>query len=160
VPQAAEGLDLAGVAPAAGTAFSASSKVVTSTVAPGRPGSALEGRGHDRRTALRLMTARYAEVSRTDLPIHQWSIGCKDWGPKQKIPVVVATFRYSDEEVERIEADLGPGALHSPEFTVTIGYRATAKTFTDRYNEAAIVKHLRSGLDLSSTATTEVRTFC
>lgn len=80
----------------------------------------------------------------------------KDWRPKQKIPVVVATFRYDDEEMERIEADLGPGVLHSPEFTVTIGYRNTSKTFGHRYNEAAIVKHLRSGLDLSSAAAAAV----
>jgi hypothetical protein len=52
---------------------------------------------------------------------------------------VVATFRYSDEEIEQIEADLGPGALHSPEFTVTIGYRDNSKGFNHRYNEAAIV---------------------
>lgn len=80
----------------------------------------------------------------------------KDWKPDEKIPVVVATFRYDDEEMERIEADLGPGALHSPEFTVTIGYRDSSKTFVHRYNEATIVKHLRSGLDLSSTAAAAV----
>lgn len=80
----------------------------------------------------------------------------KDWGAKQKIPVVVATFRYDAEELERIEKDLGPGALHSPEFTLTIGYRDTTEWFGHRYNEAAIVKHLRSGLDLPSAAASKV----
>ncbi|MER7005799.1 hypothetical protein ABT297_22535 [Dactylosporangium sp. NPDC000555] len=80
----------------------------------------------------------------------------KDWGPTQKIPVVVATFRYDDAELERIEDDLGPGALHTPEFTLTIGYRNTGRTYGHRYNEAAIVKHLRSGLDLPSAAAATV----
>jgi predicted ATP-dependent endonuclease of OLD family len=70
----------------------------------------------------------------------------------ETIPVVVATFRYDDDEVATIEADLGPGALTSPEFTVTAGYRTTAKTFGHHYNEAAIVRHLRSRLDLGATA--------
>src|SRR5262249_50764360 len=38
----------------------------------------------------------------------------------------------------------------------TIGYRDTTKTIGHRYNEAAIVKHLRSGLDLSSAAAAAV----
>jgi len=80
----------------------------------------------------------------------------KDWGRKERIPVVVARFSYDDEELKQIEADLGPDALHSPEFTVTIGYRNATKTFSHRYNEAAIVKHLRSGLDLPSAATAAV----
>jgi hypothetical protein len=74
----------------------------------------------------------------------------KGWGPKEKVPVVEATFRYDDDEIEQIERDLGPGALHSPEFTLTIGYRDTRRTYGHRYNEAAIVKHLRSELDLPS----------
>lgn len=80
----------------------------------------------------------------------------KDWGREERVPVVVATFRYDDEELQRIETDLGQGALHSPEFTVTIGYRNTGKTCGHRYNEAAIVEHLRSDLDLPSAATTAI----
>jgi predicted ATPase len=80
----------------------------------------------------------------------------KDWGPTERIPVVVATFRYNDQEIERIQSDLGPGALHSADFTVTIGYRDNSKTFDHRYNETAIVKHLQGGLDLPSAAATVV----
>jgi hypothetical protein len=69
---------------------------------------------------------------------------------------VVATFRYDEQEIEQIEADLGPGALHSPDFTVTIGYRDRSKLFSHRYNETAIVKHLHSGLDLPSAAAATV----
>src|SRR6266536_1225604 len=46
----------------------------------------------------------------------------KNFQPGEKIPVVKATFRYEDHELAAIEADLGPGALRSPEFTVTAGY--------------------------------------
>ncbi|WP_086664242.1 ATP-dependent nuclease [Lentzea kentuckyensis] len=80
----------------------------------------------------------------------------RDWRPRQKIPVVVATFRYDETEIKLIEADLGPDALHSPEFTVTIGYRNKGTSFGHRYNEAAIVKHLRSGLDLPSVAAAKI----
>lgn len=80
----------------------------------------------------------------------------RDWRPKQKVPVVVATFCYEPHEIKQIEADLGEGALHSPEFTVTIGYRDRSKTFHHRYNEAAIAKHLRSGLDLPSAGAAAV----
>jgi hypothetical protein len=69
---------------------------------------------------------------------------------------VVATFRYDEQEIEQIEADLGPGALHSPDFTVTIGYRDRSKLFSHRYNETAIVKHLHCGLDLPSAAAATV----
>jgi hypothetical protein len=80
----------------------------------------------------------------------------KDSGSEDQIPVVVATFRYDEQEIEQIEADLGPGALHSPDFTVTIGYRDRSKTFGHRYNETAIVKHLHSALDLPSAAAATV----
>jgi hypothetical protein len=69
------------------------------------------------------------------------------------IPVVEATFRYSDDELAEIEEDLGPGALTSPEFTLTTGYlRKGVKTFGHQYNEAAILEHLRSQLDLGAAA--------
>jgi energy-coupling factor transporter ATP-binding protein EcfA2 len=80
----------------------------------------------------------------------------KDWGPKERIPVVAATFRYDEDEVAQIEADLGPGSLRSPEFVVTIGYRG-GRTISHRYNEAAIVKHLCAGLDLPSAAAGRVK---
>lgn len=80
----------------------------------------------------------------------------KDWGPTQKIPVVVATFRYEDAEMKEIEDDLGAGALHSSEFTVTIGYRDSGSSFYHRYNETAIVNHLRSRLDLAASAGVKV----
>ncbi len=80
----------------------------------------------------------------------------RDWRPKQRIPVVTATFRYEPAELKAIEADLGPAALTSPEFTVTIGYRNTTKTFGHHYDEAAIVRHLVAGFDLPKAAAVPV----
>ncbi len=71
----------------------------------------------------------------------------------QQVPVVQATFRFTEDEVAAIEEDLGPKALRNQEFTVTIGYRDTTKLFNVPYNEAAIVDHLRSSLDLPAAAT-------
>ena len=76
----------------------------------------------------------------------------KEFPAGEMIPVVVAMFRYDDGELAEVEADLGPGALTSPEFTVTVGYRKNGKTFGHRYNETAIVEHLTSQLDLSAAA--------
>lgn len=76
----------------------------------------------------------------------------KNFPAGQRIPVVAATFRYEDEELAAIEADLGPGALTSPEFTLTVGYRNEAKTVGHSYDEEAIVGHLVSQLDLGATA--------
>ncbi|MFE2711928.1 AAA family ATPase [Streptomyces mirabilis] len=70
----------------------------------------------------------------------------------KKIPVVRATFRFDDTEMKAIEEELGPKAMRSPEFDVVIGYRDTSKTFNFSYNEAAVVDHLRSALDLPATA--------
>jgi hypothetical protein len=77
----------------------------------------------------------------------------KNFKAGEMIPVVAATFRYDDDEMAQIEADLGAGALTSPEFTVTIGYRADSKTFVHHYDEPAIVRNLRAGLDLGPMAT-------
>ncbi|MET8940473.1 AAA family ATPase [Streptomyces rubiginosohelvolus] len=70
----------------------------------------------------------------------------------QQIPVVRATFRFDEAEMQQIGQELGPKALRSPEFQVTIGYRDPVKRFTLPYNEAAIVDHLRSALDLPAAA--------
>ncbi|QFX83006.1 ATP-dependent nuclease [Streptomyces sp. SYP-A7193] len=70
----------------------------------------------------------------------------------KKIPVVRATFRFDDTEMKAIEAEFGPKAMTSPEFDVVIGYRDDTKTFTIPYDEAEVVKHLRSALDLPAGA--------
>ncbi len=70
----------------------------------------------------------------------------------KKIPVVRATFRLDDTEMKAIEEELGPKAMRSPEFEVVIGYRDDSKTFSFSYNEAAVVDHLRSTLDLPAAA--------
>ncbi|MEW1616454.1 MULTISPECIES: AAA family ATPase [unclassified Streptomyces] len=70
----------------------------------------------------------------------------------KQIPVVRATFRFDEAEMKQIVDELGPKALRSPEFQVTIGYRDPIKRFTLPYNEAAIVDHLRSALDLPAAA--------
>ncbi|WP_431947890.1 ATP-dependent nuclease [Actinacidiphila sp. bgisy167] len=69
----------------------------------------------------------------------------------ERIPVVTATFRLDEDEVAEIEDDLGKGVLRSPEFTVTIGYRAAGRTIAFDKDEALVVEHLRSPLDLSAT---------
>ena len=79
----------------------------------------------------------------------------RDFKPGAMIPAVVATFRYTDEELARIEADLGPGALTSPELTVTAGHRGN-RTIGHQYDEGAIVKHLWSRLDLGINASNAV----
>ncbi|MFE9247869.1 AAA family ATPase [Streptomyces sp. NPDC007088] len=70
----------------------------------------------------------------------------------KKIPVVRATFRFDDTEMKAIEEELGSKAMRSPEFEVVIGYRDNSKTFNFSYNEAAVVDHLRSALDLPAAA--------
>ncbi len=66
----------------------------------------------------------------------------------EKIPVLTATFRLDDTIMKAIEEELGPKAMRSPEFAVEIGYRDKSKSFSFSYNEAAVVDHLRSTLDL------------
>ncbi len=73
----------------------------------------------------------------------------KQWGEDERIPVTKLNFRFEAEEIETIEEDLGVGALRSPEFTVTRGYRDTSRSFGLQVDEAAIVQHLRSQLDIS-----------
>jgi hypothetical protein len=75
----------------------------------------------------------------------------------RQIPVVKATFKYEPDELAEIEKDLGGGALRSPQFTVTIGYRDATKYFGHDVDEAAIVKGLLSGLDLPSAAAAALR---
>jgi len=65
------------------------------------------------------------------------------------IPAVTATFRLADGELATIENDLGAGALTSREFTVTTGYRYSGCTFDLRTDDAAIVRHLASELDVA-----------
>jgi AAA domain, putative AbiEii toxin, Type IV TA system/AAA ATPase domain len=71
---------------------------------------------------------------------------------KGMVPVVRATFRFDADELEAIAQELGPKALRSPEFTVTVGYRSTRKTFAFSYNEPAVLDYLRSALDLPAGA--------
>jgi energy-coupling factor transporter ATP-binding protein EcfA2 len=70
----------------------------------------------------------------------------------EQVPVVRATFRFDEEEIETLHEEFGPKALRTPEFQVTIGYRDNRRTYDIPYNEAAIVDHLRSTLDLPAAA--------
>jgi len=65
------------------------------------------------------------------------------------IPVVTAAFALDGTEIAAIEDDLGAGALTSPEFTVTAGYRSSDRTYGLSVDEPAIVRHLASRLDLA-----------
>ncbi|MBF4996924.1 AAA family ATPase [Nocardia sp. BSTN01] len=70
----------------------------------------------------------------------------------EKLAVVRARFRFQPEEVEQIELELGNGFLRSPEFTVTLNYPDSYKTFNLDYDESVAVAHLKSALDLSPIA--------
>jgi hypothetical protein len=70
----------------------------------------------------------------------------------KRIPVVRAIFRFDDDEMKAIQEELGPKALRSPEFEVVTGYRNSIRNFTLPYNEAAVVDHFRSALDLPAAA--------
>ncbi len=71
----------------------------------------------------------------------------------QMIPAVTARFRYDDEQMAEIDASIGPGT--NPEFTVTGSYRSL-NAFTHWCDEAAIVRHLCSGLSLPGSAASSV----
>ncbi|QMU68351.1 ATP-dependent endonuclease [Streptacidiphilus sp. P02-A3a] len=75
----------------------------------------------------------------------------------KKIPVVRATFRLDDSQMNAIEDEFGPQAMTSREFDVVIGYRDDSKTFSLPYDEAAIVDHLRSALDLPAAVTKAIQ---
>ncbi|MFD3704673.1 AAA family ATPase [Nocardia sp. NPDC058658] len=81
----------------------------------------------------------------------------RDWADDERIPVVVATFRYEPHEIDLIEKDLGEGILRSHEFTVALGYRDTTKTFSHSYNQLVAVEHLKSGLELAPTAAASIQ---
>lgn len=68
----------------------------------------------------------------------------------ERIPVVSATFRLDEDEIRKVEDDLGEGVLRSPDFTVTIGFRKPGRTFSFDSNEASVVAHLRGPLDLGT----------
>jgi len=70
----------------------------------------------------------------------------------EMIPVVRATFRFDDTEMKTIKEELGPKVMKSPEFEVVIGYRDETTSFEFSYDEAEVVKHLRSALDLGAAA--------
>jgi predicted ATPase len=84
-----------------------------------------------------------------DFPAKLGSRLRRDFGSQEPIKAVTATFRYNTSEMKTIEEDLGAGALGSPEFTVAISYRDAGKTFRHAVDEAAVVAHLRSKLDIS-----------
>lgn len=63
--------------------------------------------------------------------------------------VVEATFRLEDHEAATVRADLGPNALRDMTVTVKAGYYKR-KTMIANYDEAAIVKHLASELEVPS----------
>jgi AAA ATPase domain/AAA domain, putative AbiEii toxin, Type IV TA system len=92
-------------------------------------------------------TARYDEV--VDLPV-RLTRRRNDWGPKQLVPVVMATFRLTEEEVVRVEAALGAAALKSHEITLTTGYRSKGRHWRVDYDEAAMLAHLVGGLEVPS----------
>jgi hypothetical protein len=72
----------------------------------------------------------------------------------QMIPVVAATFRLTDTEIDEIQEILGAGAITRPELTVTKGYRSSGKSWQVGYDEAAMLKHFRAELDVTAEART------
>jgi len=80
----------------------------------------------------------------------------RDAPADKQIPVVVATFRYDQGDVDEIEQELGLGALLSREFTVTKGYRTPALTIGHRWEEKAIARWLASQVELVPAAAAAV----
>lgn len=69
------------------------------------------------------------------------------------IPAITASFRYDEEQMTEIEASIGPGT--DPEVVVTAGYRSSTMA-GHSCDEAAIVRHLCSGIDLQASAASAV----
>ena len=75
----------------------------------------------------------------------------RDYKRGQLIPVVEATFELNDDEVARVEKAVGQGALTSPRFTLTKGYRDSGGgLWSFEYAEATIVAHLADQLDATA----------
>lgn len=74
----------------------------------------------------------------------------RNYRPKQRIPVVKATFELTDEEAGRLEAEFGPNVLRSRSVTYTKGYRAATSGVTYDLDEQQLVAHLTGQLDPTS----------
>jgi AAA domain, putative AbiEii toxin, Type IV TA system/AAA ATPase domain len=61
--------------------------------------------------------------------------------------VITAVFALTDNEVEIIEQDLGPGVLASREVTVVKGYNGLRK-YKSEFEIDRVVKHLTAGLEM------------
>lgn len=84
-----------------------------------------------------------------DYPSHR----TRELAGGKEIPATSLTYELDDEDVDVIEAELGPGALASREIEVTTGYRYTSSTWTVQIDETAVVRHLRGDIELpASTA--------
>lgn len=95
--------------------------------------------------------ASYDEV--LDFPSRLTSRRKATQGP---IPVCTAVFVLGDDEVARIEADLGEGVLKSREVEVTHGYRFQKPTAQVQMDESVAVAHVRAGLDLPAAGGKQV----
>ncbi|MBP2704689.1 AAA family ATPase [Microbispora sp. RL4-1S] len=80
----------------------------------------------------------------------------KGWNADQMIPVVKLSFRMGDDEIEKIEEDLGEGAVTDPNVVYTRGYRDARGRMSVQVDEKAVLDHLRKDLDLSSAAATAI----
>ncbi len=80
----------------------------------------------------------------------------KRWADDEQVPVVVATFRLEQSEIDLVEQRLGAGVITDPELTVTRGYRDEKRYWNIRYSEKVMVNHFRSSLDLNAAATAEL----
>lgn len=69
-------------------------------------------------------------------------------GNSDPIEVTALTYELDDADVEAVEAQLGVGALTSRTVTIRTGYRHSGSTWTLKIDHAAIVRHLREGLEL------------
>jgi len=81
-----------------------------------------------------------------DYPSHKTRELTQDDEP---IEVSSLTYELDDADVAAVEAELGAGALRSRSITVETGYRyKTRSTWRVEVNEAAVVRGLRTGLEL------------
>lgn len=77
---------------------------------------------------------------------------------RQSGPILVShlTYELEDADVNAVEEALGQGALVSNSVSYSAGYRYGANTCDLTVDQAKVVAHLRSYLDLPSTAQREV----
>jgi predicted ATP-dependent endonuclease of OLD family len=67
----------------------------------------------------------------------------------EKIKVTELSYELDDDDVDAVEAELGPKALRSRTIDVSTGYRYRGSTWGVSVDERAVVQHLRGAMELT-----------